>query len=106
MADNNNSGACVTFLLALLLDWGAIAQKVQPTYPFPPSLSLYATLREGETEFLYVFFLLLLILGQTPSTYTAVRPQGSVYQEMISAINKYRKTILSVVRTATALVNV
>ena len=38
-------------------------------------------------------------------TYTTVRPQAGVYQEMRSAINKYRKTTLTVVRTAATLMN-
>lgn len=68
------------------------------TPTFPQCTSHLAGRRDQVA--LHDFF--LLILGQKTFYFpaTMVRPQGSVYQEMRSAINKYRKTILPVVRIA------
>lgn len=38
--------------------------------------------------------------------YATVKPHSSIYQDMISTINKYWRKILSVVRTATTFMKV
>lgn len=54
----------------------------------------------------FTFFFLNLGAKLLCFTYVPVRPQGSVYQEIRSAINTYKKAILSVVRTAATCMNV
>lgn len=109
VADSRGSGACVTFFPAQRYITARVGSDSMEKYNhhtcshLPSATSHLA----GRRDRVAVHGVFLLILGQKLTLFTPQgRPQGNVYQEMRSATNKYRKTILSVVRTAATLMNV